>query len=295
MEELARRLDRYLEGLSFDPRERDRVAERLETLARLKRKYGPALQDVLSHRDRAAAEAESLAGADADAEALAGEESRLRCALAEAAGRLSAARGAAARALEARLAGEMAELCLEGARCAVEVRRRPASDNTDGLELDGETVVWDETGVDHVEILFSANPGEPLQPLARVASGGEASRLFLALCGLQARGGRVLVFDEVDAGVGGRAARAVALRLARLAAASQVICVTHLATVAALADTHLAVGKDEHGGRTVASVAVLEGEERTREVERLLAGGGGEAALAHARELMTWARSVRSA
>ncbi len=295
VEELARRLDRYLDTLDYDPRERDRVAERAETLARLKRKYGPTLEDVLAHRERAVAEADALAGADADLEALAAEEERLRAALAETAGRLSAARAAAARALEARLAADLAELSLEGARCSVELGRRPAGAGGDGLELDGEMVAWDETGVDRVELLFSANPGEPLQPLARVASGGEASRLFLALCGLQARGERTFVFDEVDAGVGGRAARAVALRLARLAGNSQVLCVTHLAPVAALADRHYAVVKEERRGRTVAAVLPLEGEERAREVERLLAGGHGEASLAHARELMAWAGSVRGA
>lgn len=292
VEEAVRGLRRYVNGLAFDPEERRALADRLDLLNRLKRKYGPSLRDVLAYRDRAAGELASLAGAGEELAALAEDEARTREMLAAAAERLSRARAAAARAVEEAVERELADLALEGAHFAVRVEGR---DDPEGLEVAGRRLAWDETGVDAVEFLFSANPGEPLQPLARVASGGEASRLLLALGGLLASGDRTLVFDEVDAGIGGRAARSVAVRLARLARRCQVLCVTHLATVAALADRHVLVAKEERHGRTVAAAHALPAEERARELERLLAGGSGDAARAHARELLAWASSVRSA
>lgn len=284
-EEVSRQLRLYRDGLAYDPHDLARVEERLDLLRRLLKKYGNTLEEVLAFRDEAAAELVRLEGAGEEAAAIEAELERRRGELAGLAAELGALRREAAERLEAAVAAELSALGMPAARLEVRLTR---SADPDGLPVEGRTVAWDDSGADRVEFLFSANPGEPVQPLARVASGGEAARLMLALRGALAGGDRVgtLVFDEIDAGLGGRAAQAVAERLAALAASHQILCVTHLATVAARADHHVQVFKREAAGRTVADARVLQAEERPREIARMLSGDGGETSLAHARELL---------
>jgi DNA repair protein RecN (Recombination protein N) len=148
---------------------------------------------------------------------------------------------------------------------------------------------WTSDGPERVEFLFTSAAGEPLRPLAKIASGGEVSRVMLALKGVlgEADAVPVLVFDEVDAGIGGATAHAVGERLARLARSHQVLVVTHLAQVAACADVQMVVEKQEHDGRTVTTVRSVTGDERVAEVARMLSGGTSEAGIAHARELLS--------
>jgi DNA repair protein RecN (Recombination protein N) len=272
VEETARSLRRYRDELSFEPGELARVEERWELVQRLRRKYGETVAEILAYRDRAAAELDRWEEAEAEAARLEAARAQQQAALREVCARLSALRAACAARLESDVAAELAALGMAGARLRVRLAPAPVGPR----------------GADHVEFLWSANAGEPERPLQRAASGGELSRAMLALKVVLAAADPVpvLVFDEVDAGIGGRAAQAVAERLAALAGRHQVFCVTHLATVAALADVHLAVRKAEHDGRTHVAVERLEGPARREEIARMLSGGG-EAARRLAETLLT--------
>ena len=257
----ARTLARYLDQLEADPERLEQVEQRRELIARLMRKYRRTIAELVGWRDELVTELAQ--GEDADGALAAVEE---RVAKAEsaclAAGRsLSRKRGAAAKEWSASLTRELKPLGFPHARVAFEV----------AAVLDGRPT---PTGIDDVTLAFTANPGEPARPLAKIASGGELSRVMLALkCALEKRD-RVdlLVFDEVDSGIGGAVAQAVGERLRSLSERSQVLCVTHLPLIAALAGHHLAVSKRVTGGRTVARVAELERGERIEELARMLAG-----------------------
>ena len=273
VEETARALRRYRDELSFEPGELEHVQERWDLLQRLRRKYGDTVAEILAHRERAAAELAGWEEAEAAVARLAGARAEVAAGLREVCASLSALRAACAARLESAVGSELAALGMAGARLGIRV------------------VPEDEIGprgADRVELLWSANTGEPERLLQRAASGGELSRAMLALKVVLTAADPVpvLVFDEVDAGIGGRAAQAVAERLATLAADHQVFCVTHLATIAALADVHLAVRKRERGGRTLVEVERLDGADRRDEIARMLSGGGA-AARQHAEELLS--------
>jgi len=260
-QESARTLARYLDRLDADPERLEQVEQRRELYARLTRKYRRSLTELLAWRGEVAAELAQ--GADAD-RALATAEARVakaEQACLTAGKSLSRKRGTAAREWSTALTKELRPLGFPHARVAFEV----------APILDGRPT---PAGLDDVTLAFTANPGEPAKPLARIASGGELSRVTLALkCALEKRD-RVdlLVFDEVDSGIGGAVAQSVGERLRSLSAHRQVICVTHLPLIAALAGHHLAVSKRVTGGRTLASVAALEHAERIEELARMLAG-----------------------
>jgi DNA repair protein RecN (Recombination protein N) len=260
-QESARTLSRYLDQLEADPERLDHVEQRRELYARLTRKYRRPVAELVAWRTELATELAQAADADG---ALAKCEDRVvkaETACLSAGKALSRKRAAAAKDWSASLTRELKPLGFAHARVAFEVV--PV--------LDGRPT---PTGLDDVTLAFTANPGEPARPLAKIASGGELSRVMLALkCALQARD-RVdlLVFDEVDSGIGGAVAQAVGERLRSLAEHRQVVCVTHLPLIAALAGHHLAVSKKVAGGRTLASVAQLERGERVEELARMLAG-----------------------
>jgi DNA repair protein RecN (Recombination protein N) len=271
------------DGLVDDPGRLEAIDDRLDALGRLKRKYGDSEAAMLRHREDAAAELERLAGHD---EMLAAQErivAELGAELTAAAETLSERRAAAATRLAARAEKQLRALGMERAVFRIAVERAPAAQVS-------------VRGLDTVEFALSTNPGEELRPLARVASGGELSRTMLALEAVLARADRVptLIFDEVDAGIGARVAATVGETLVASAQGRQVLCVTHLAPIAALAQHHLVVTKAVRGGRTRATVAALGDEERVAEIARMLGGEGGSAALRHARELLTGRRKARS-
>jgi DNA repair protein RecN (Recombination protein N) len=263
--ELARDAAALGEAVDLDPAARQAAEERLTLLYDLKRKYGGSIDEVLAFGATAGAELARLEDQDGLRERLRVEEQRRRAALEAAAGTLSAGRQRVAADLAARVNAELPPLGLPGGAFGIELA----------------AVEIGPSGGDRVEFTFAPNPGEPPRPLARIASGGEASRLSLALKVVLAAADEtpLLVFDEVDAGVGGRNATALGERLRALAAFHQVICVTHLAQVAAYADAHVHVGKRLIDGRTVADARVLGAEERTRELAAMLAGAdaGSEA------------------
>ncbi|MCB0865927.1 MAG: DNA repair protein RecN [Solirubrobacterales bacterium] len=274
LSDIAAELRGYAEGIDADPAALEAAEERLEIIDRLVRKHGGSVEAVLAHaddcRERLAAlehATERRAELEAELAEAGGERSRLG-------ERLSAGRAAAAPRLEAEVAEVLAELAMDGAR--LEVALEPHSD---GLAA---------SGAEAIELRVATNPGMPLAPLGDAASGGELSRVMLALAGL-GPGGDVstLVFDEIDAGVGGQVARRVGERLRALGEGRQVVCITHLAQVASLASTHFRVEKRSEGSSTVATVEAVSGDAQHAEIVRMLgADENDEAAGRHARELL---------
>ena len=264
------------ESITMTPGRLDAIDERLDALTRLKRKYGDTESAMLAFREEAAAELERLGRHEeilAEQERLLGE---LDAELSGAAHELAKRRGDAAERLAGETARELRQLGMERARFEIAVARAP-------FEEIGPR------GLDRVEFRLSTNPGEDVRPLARIASGGELSRTMLALKAILARADRVptMIFDEVDSGIGGRVAAVVAQKLAAAAEGRQVLCVTHLAPIAARAAHHVRVSKSVRGGRTRVSAELVTGEARVEEIARMVAGDRvTETARGHARELL---------
>jgi len=284
----------YLSEAEVDPARLAWVQDRRAELARLQRKYGDTVDDVLAWGKESAARLAELEGADDRADGLQIWLDTLREDLATCAGELSAARRLAATDFGARVTTELSHLAMGKAVVQVSMGRRP---DPEGLPLEDETerVRFSRHGVDDVEILLAANPGAPLRTVAKAASGGELSRVMLALEVVTGSGDvPTFVFDEVDAGVGGKAALDVGARLAALATSAQVIVVTHLAQVAAYADRHLVVRKTDDGHITASGVVVVTGEERLRELARMMGGvEDSDVAIEHAKELLGQASAGR--
>jgi DNA repair protein RecN (Recombination protein N) len=281
LDEAVGAIRRLRDGIVAEPGRLDAIHERLDALTRLERKYGDGEEAMLRFRDEAARDFERLERHEevmAEQERVLGE---LEAELAAAATALSGRRRSAAGRLATQVERALRALGME--RAVFEVGLEPAAE-------------VGARGADRAELRLSTNPGEDVKPLSRVASGGELSRTMLALKSVLARADRVptLVFDEVDAGIGGRVASVVAQTLAGAAEGRQVLCVTHLAPIAALADHHLRVSKSVRGGRARMAVAPLAGDERVEEVARMLGGATiTAAAREHARDLLD-ARRGRS-
>ena len=277
LEELAYALRSHAAGADAPPEQLPAVEERLAKLERLKRRYGPTLSDVIARREALRQERgrrEGETGLDA-LEAAASEAGETYAGLART---LSERRRAAAGSLAGAVEGGLTDLAMERARFQV-FFHEPAA---------GETA-WTDRGMDRAEFYFSANPGEDVRPLARIASGGELSRVMLALRTVISADapGRTLVFDEVDAGVGGEAAERIGARLHGLAERYQVFCITHLPQIAAYGASHHRVTKFVRGGRTQAAVDRLDGDSRASEIARMMSGTRvSGAVLEGARELL---------
>lgn len=272
--ELATRLARELEGAESDPGELDEINARLDALDRLRRKYGGSLESVLRHLDSSRAAVEAFDHRDESVATLRDDVLRASKALDEKAAVLSALRRGNAARLARAISPELKDLAMTSAR--FDVAFAP-------LEAPGAQ------GAESVELVFAANAGEPLRPLAKIASGGELSRVLLAIIVVLAasRDRTALVFDEIDAGIGGATATAVGARIGRLARDNQVISVTHLAQLATWADKHYVLEKREAKSATTISVREIASDgERVAELARMLSGEGHEAALAHARMLL---------
>ena len=277
--DVAAEVRRYVEQLDSDPRRLEEIESRLALLDSVKRKHGGSIQAAIDERQKLEVQLAATSDLDSAVNAAAGEVARRREELEAAAGRLTRARMTAARRMEKAVEAELTGLSLEGARFEVALRAQP--DIGPG-------------GAEAAEMLFSANPGEPIAPLARVASGGELARVMLAVKTVGADADRLstLVFDEVDAGIGGEAATQVGVRLKRLGERRQVLVVTHLAQIASFADHHLVVEKSpDKDGRNVVLVRELKNsDERATELARMMSGGVTAKAVARAHELLQEAR-----
>ena len=273
-------------SFDFSPGELDQVEERLDLLYRLRKKYGPTVEDMLSYLDRCRKELDQIQYAD---DTLARLEKDLKKAQKEAARRgevLSQARREAAGALQARVQEELRQLDMPKVQFQTEFTPK------------GGEAGMDETGLDEVQFLMSANLGEALKPIQKVASGGELARIMLALKNVLAEGDQIgtLVFDEVDTGVSGRAAQKVAEKMAQVARGKQVLCVTHLPQIAAMADTHFSVQKGEREGRTYTRLERLDRAQRREELARLIGGASiTPSLLESAEELLRQAEQQKQA
>jgi DNA repair protein RecN (Recombination protein N) len=281
--DLERELRLASEGVPDDPARVDAVRTRRQQLRELRRKYGDTLDDVLVFAADARRRLAELEGFEARAAELDAARQDAAARAATAAAALSEARRAAAVPLATAVSAHFRDLAMASARLDVVVEEKPGAADEPG-----------EDGVDDVTFLLAPNPGEPPRPLAKAASGGELSRAMLALRLVLSEAPPTLVFDEVDAGLGGEAGTAVGRLLADLGARHQVMCVTHLAQVAAFGDAHVVVEKREEAGRTVANASKVDGELRVAELSRMLAGvGESEHARGHAAELLDRAEIAR--
>ncbi|GHC79771.1 DNA repair protein RecN [Streptomyces flavofungini] len=290
LSDVAGELAGYADDLDADPLRLAAVEERRAALTQLTRKYGQDVGAVLAWAEDGSARLVELEGDDDRLAGLTAERDALSAELAGLARALTDARVEAASRFAAAVTEELASLAMPHARVTIDVRQ---ADDPDGVEIDGRTVAYGPAGVDEVELLLAPHPGAPPRPIAKGASGGELSRVMLAVEVVFAGTDPVptYLFDEVDAGVGGKAAVEIGRRLARLAKSAQVVVVTHLPQVAAFADRQLLVEKTNDGSVTRSGVQVLEGEDRVRELSRMLAGQeDSETARAHAEELLAAAR-----
>jgi DNA repair protein RecN (Recombination protein N) len=287
--EVARRLRLYREAIEFNPRRLDEVEERLAALRGLQRKYGATLEAVLAHAEQARQELDAIQHADERIQALQAREAELLAALGTAGAKLSESRKKAGEKLARGIEAELNDLRMAGARFGIDLHWEEASD---GAFVGERRVAFGASGLDHIEFLIAPNPGEGLKPLARIASGGETSRLMLGLKGVLARADRTptLIFDEIDQGIGGRVGAVVGEKLHGLAQAHQVLCVTHLPQLAAFGDQHLRVEKDTQRGRTRTQVRAVTGDERVAELALML-GGDSESNRRSAAELLQAARA----
>jgi DNA repair protein RecN (Recombination protein N) len=291
LDESARALRSYRDGVVFDPPRLDAIERRLDEIGRVKRKYGESVEAVLALRARLESDVESLARAGEDEGRLVERVERLRTELVTRATDLAERREQAVSRLETSVLAELAALDLEAAMFRVRLARERAGQGE--LAVGPEAWRLGPRGVDQAEFLFSGNAGEEVRPLARIASGGELSRTMLALKVVLAATDAVpvLIFDEVDVGIGGKTADTVGKKLRQVARARQVLCVTHLPQIAAYADQHFRVEKREEDGRTATTVAALVKNDRVREVARMLGGESvTDTSLQHAFELIAQAR-----
>ena len=311
VDELARALRSYRDGIEYSPDRLHELQERLDLINRLKRKYGSTIGEILAFGERALQELEKLYHREERVEGLKAREMDLRRRVGRLAGQLSEARQHAARGLADAIQEEVAGLAFGHAQVLVDIRQSDSEDGVpvgaaDGVpyatpSLGGESIrhlAFNETGIDSVEFLISLNPGEPPRPLARIASGGEASRLMLAIKTILSTADQIpiLVFDEVDAGVGGRIGSVLGQKLWGLSKSHLVLCVTHLPQIACYADHHAKVTKLASHDRTVTSVEVLDGEAKVTELSQMLGSDSGATrtnVLEMLRQAKSWKESKR--
>ncbi|GIV11138.1 MAG: DNA repair protein RecN [Fimbriimonadales bacterium] len=272
IEEVARSLRAYAETIEYDPARLEEVIARLELIKRLKRKYGDTIAAILAYADDAEGKLHALETQSERRDALETQLAALHAQASALCEQLTTLRRAGAEQFAQTVQAHLRDLAMARAQFQVAVRPKPI----------------DATGADSVEFLFSANPGEPPRPLNKIASGGEMSRVMLALKTALANAAPVptLVFDEIDAGIGGRTAHTVGEKLSQLAQHCQILCITHLPQIASRAASHLLIEKQTDGDTTRVQIHTLVGEARVQEIARMLAGEPTETALQHARELL---------
>ena len=312
IDELARTLRNYRDSIEYSPDRLQELEERLELIRGLKRKYGNTIEEILAFGERASEDLERLHQSEERTEELNSQEVELTGQVGRLAGRLSEARRHVAKRLASAIEEEVADLALAHAEVKVDIRQ---SDSEDGVPVEtGESspqspslggdgvrrLSFDGTGIDSVELLVSLNLGDPPRPLVRVASGGEAARLMLAIKSILSTADRIpiLVFDEVDAGVGGRVGGVLGRKLWGLSKSHQVLCVTHLPQIACYADLHARVIKLASDDRTMTAVETLTDEARVTELSQMLGSDSGVArsnALEMLEQAATWKGSPEKA
>lgn len=281
----------YLEEIEFNPKRLEDVEERLDVIHTLTRKYGGNISAVIAYGAEARKQLETITGAAERINELEMQEAKLLEKLAKQGGTLSEKRKSAATEMGKGIEAELNDLKMQSARFGVDFQTKP---DLNGIPMtDGTRIAFDQNGFDRAEFLIAPNPGEGLKPLAKIASGGETSRLMLGLKNVMAKADEVpsLIFDEIDQGIGGRVGLVVGHKLWNLSRTHQVFCVTHLPQLAAFGDQHYQVQKIVDNGRTLTRVENLNGEARLLELSQML-GEVGEGTLRSAHELMQVARQI---
>ena len=291
LEELARSVRAYRDDVEFDPDGLAVIEERLDLIRNLKRKYGDSIEEVLAFGRRAQDELDGLSHSEERLDALRASEAQLLKQISEQAGVLSDLRAEAASRLSQQVEEQLDDLNMAQARFGVRIDHERVSENRreEGVLVNGQPFRFDATGVDRVEFLIAPNPGEDPQPLARIASGGETSRLMLAMKTALSSVDAVptLIFDEIDAGIGGHTGNVVGHKLWRLAQEHQVFCVTHLAQIARYAAQHYQVAKQVVDERTYSVARPLSYDERVDELAVMLGGAATESHRRSAQELLS--------
>jgi DNA repair protein RecN (Recombination protein N) len=287
IEEAAREVSAYADRVEFDPDRLEQIGDRLDLIQKLKKKYGSTIGEVIEFGSNASAELERMERSTEEIERLKKEIQTIKSGLTAKAQELTKKRGSVAQELEKKIEAELSHLGMKKTTFTVKVTQEPGEDTLDGHKLGPR-------GADRVEFLISPNPGEEPKPLAKIASGGELSRIMLALKAILVEGDSIptLVFDEVDAGIGGAVAEEVGKKLKRVAAKRQVFCITHLPQIASMATSHYGVAKSVKNDRTSTEVRLLDKKERVDEIARMLGGKTiTEATLKHAEEMIERGRT----
>ncbi len=287
LQELSRFLESYKDSLEFDPEKLEAIRERLNLIGTLKKKYGNSIDEILAYAQKIKEELNRIEDKDQIVSELKEDIERLSGILKKECLLLSRERNARASDLAKKTQATLSELGMD--KTKFEVQITSAEDENGLLEIAGKRYSVDEKGMDQVEFFVSPNPGEELKPLAKIASGGEISRIMLALKSILAKADQVftMIFDEIDVGIGGEVASAVGKSLKKLASSHQVIVITHLQQIASQADHHFKVFKESSKGRTVTKIKKLKEGERVEEIARMISGERiGELALKQAREMI---------
>ncbi len=290
LEDVATGISSYEADIEDDPRRLADIEDRLDLINKLKRKYGATIEEILAHAAKSQAELESIVHRDEIIAQLQQKDSQLRREIGALAQQLSERRSEAAERLSAAMEEQLNDLNMTRARFSVEIEQVP-DENGVPASINGEPEQYyacDLTGIDRVQFLIAPNPGEPFKPLTKIASGGETSRLMLALKTILARADATptLIFDEIDAGISGRSGQVVGEKLWMLTANHQVIVVTHLPQIAAFADTHYNVNKQIFNDRTMTIVNELRPDQRVREIAHIMGGSVTENAMKSAEEML---------
>ncbi len=291
-QELALEMSGYVDDIEYDPQRLNEIEERLELINSLRRRFGMTIELVLEHAEQARAQLENIEHSEERLEKLQKQETDLLKQIGDFSQSISKARGQIGQQLSKRVVTELKDLRMERTRFEVQLEQ---TEDPDGCFVGQKRLAFDVTGIDHVEFMMSANPGEPMRPLAKVASGGEAARIMLALKRVltQADHTPTLIFDEVDQGIGGRVGGVVGQKLWGLSSGHQVFVVTHLPQLAGYADRHFHVRKSMHGDRTATIVEeLLTDDARIRELSDML-GATGEGSRQSAAEILDEARSKK--
>ena len=283
----SRFLQGYKDSLNFDPEKLEKIRERLNLINSLKKKYGQSVEEVLSYADKIKVDLEKIENRDELIQETEQEIKDLRQILKKDSMLLSDKRKGKGSELSKKIKKELSFLGME--RCDFEVKISLREEENGLLEINGKRYYVDEKGMDQVEFYVSPNPGEELKPLAKIASGGEISRIMLALKSVLAKSNQIptMIFDEVDVGIGGEIAEAVGKRMKILSSTHQIICITHLQQIASQADYHFKVYKEVSKNRTITKIKLLSREERIKEIARMIGGKKiSDLSLEHAAEMI---------
>ncbi|MGX4584701.1 DNA repair protein RecN [Paenibacillus chitinolyticus] len=297
LEDAAYQLRDYRDDIEFNPERLDEIELRLDMIASLRRKYGDTIAEILAYSEKVSGELATIENKDEIIQKLQEKLDREIVQLTKAARKLSDSRKKIADRLAGEIETELRDLHMERTQFRVQVSHTPVPAGGGGLEIGDEPVKFTRDGIDLVEFLMAPNPGEPLRGLSKIASGGELSRIMLAMKSIFARLDQipVLVFDEVDTGVSGRAAQAIAEKLSLLSRSCQVFSITHLPQVACMADVHFYIHKEVQGERTFTRVTDLDRRGRIEELARMLGGVEvTETTLHHAQEMLALADEKKS-